>query len=145
MLSMSKESLFREYTDCLCLPIHYKISILFWCLPFPKQSSLSLRLTFISWTQLQCSYLPMIGLVTYLWYNSPQFKKMPGVPKKGFYPGQCCFSSPWICHVWVWHLVLQHPSCSHEGSQPKIKSALNMVDEEDLEGLYPQRSCWFPH
>ena len=77
----------------------------------------------------------MIGLVTCLWHNSPWWEKMPEVPEEGFYPGQCCFSSSSIGHVWMWHLELLHLSWNHIGSQTKIKSIRSMTAKKDLKKL----------
>ena len=79
--------------------------------------------------------LPMIGLVTCLWHNSPRWEKMPEVPEEGFYQGQCCFSSPWTGHVWMWHLELLHLSWNHIISQTKIKSIWNITVKKDLKKL----------
>lgn len=79
--------------------------------------------------------LPMTGLETCLWHNSPRWEKMPEVPEEGFYPGQCCFSSPWIGHVWMWHLELLHLSWNHIISQTKIKSIWNITVKKDLKKL----------
>lgn len=131
VLSVSKESRILEYTDCLCLLIHYKISVLFWCLPFPKQSSLSLRLTFISWSQISCTY--SIIKLNHDWFSNMPVIEFSPIQKdaKGSWERilswTMLFFSPWICHIWMWGLILQHPSCNHEGSQPKVKSTQGMV------------------